>query len=45
MKSNTLADILRVLKNPAARDHIRMDESVRLKALKCVEAMFRYAEK
>ena len=45
MKSNTLEDILRVLKNPTKRDHIIMDEAIRLKALKCVEAMFYYTEK
>ncbi len=43
MKSNTLADILRVLKNPTEKDHVILKETTRLKALKCIEAMFRYA--
>jgi quinolinate synthase len=43
MKSNTLSDILRVLKNPTDRDRVVLDETIRLKALKCIEAMFRYA--
>jgi len=42
MKSNTLKDILRVLKKPEEQDKIVIDESVRLKALKTVEAMFKY---
>lgn len=43
MKSNTLADILRSLKNPSAKDRVVLDEPTRLKALKTIEAMFRYA--
>ena len=43
MKSNTLEDILRVLKNPQPRDYVVINEKTRLKALKCVEAMFQYA--
>jgi len=42
MKSNTLEDILRVLKNPTPRDIVRVDEQTRLKAKKCIEAMFQY---
>jgi len=42
MKSNTLQDILRVLKNPGARDRVVLDEATRKNALKCIEAMFRY---
>ncbi|MBI5023864.1 MAG: quinolinate synthase NadA [Candidatus Omnitrophica bacterium] len=42
MKSNTLEDILRVLKNPAPRDRVVLDETVRPKAAKCIEAMFHY---
>ena len=45
MKSNSLEDILRVLKNPTDRDRVVIDETVRQKALRCVEAMFRYTEK
>jgi len=43
MKSNTLLDILRVLKNPAAKDRVVLDEETRLRALRSVEAMFKYA--
>jgi len=43
MKSNTLADILQVLKHPTSKDRVILDENVRLRALKCIEAMFRYA--
>lgn len=42
MKSNTLEDILRVLKNPTPFDYVRVDEDIRLKAKKCIEAMFQY---
>ena len=42
MKSNSLQDILRVLKNPTDRDRVVLDETIRLKALKCIEAMFKY---
>jgi quinolinate synthase len=44
MKSNTLEDILRVLKNPQPRDFVQISEETRLRALKCIEAMFQYAE-
>ncbi|MBL8014408.1 MAG: quinolinate synthase NadA [Candidatus Omnitrophica bacterium] len=43
MKSNTLENILRVLKNPIARDRVIFSEDVRLRALKSLEAMFHYA--
>jgi quinolinate synthase len=43
MKSNTLEDILRTLKNPLPRDRVILDEPTRLRALKTIEAMFRYA--
>jgi quinolinate synthase len=43
MKSNTLQDILRALKNPLAKDRVILDEPTRLRALKTIEAMFRYA--
>lgn len=45
MKSNTLQDILRVLKNPTDRDRVAINEAVRLKALKTLEAMFHYNQK
>lgn len=45
MKSNTLEDILRVLKNPAKRNIITVKEDVRRRALKCVQAMFTYSKK
>lgn len=45
MKSNTLQDILRSLKNPAPRDRVVFDEDIRLRALKSLEAMFKYAAK
>jgi quinolinate synthase len=44
MKSNTLEDILRVLINPRPEDRVELDESIRLRALKCIEEMFRYTE-
>jgi quinolinate synthase len=43
MKSNTLEDILRALKNPLPKDRVSLDEPTRLRALKTIEAMFRYA--
>lgn len=42
MKSNSLSDILRVLKNPTSRDRVIITEDVRLRALKSIEAMFKY---
>ncbi len=44
MKSNTLESILRVLKAPQERERVRIDEKVRVRALKCLEEMFKYAE-
>ena len=44
MKSNTLEDILRVLKNPNQRDRIKIDEGIRQKALKSIQAMFHYTQ-
>ena len=44
MKSNTLENILRVLKNPVAEDYVQMDEEIRVKAQKSIEMMFKYAE-
>jgi len=42
MKSNTLEDILRVLKDPAPRDRVVLDETVRQRAARTIEAMFDY---
>ena len=44
MKSNTLEDILRVLKDPSPKDRVVFDEDVRLRALKSLEAMFYYTQ-
>ena len=44
MKSNTLEDVLRVLKAPKADERIVIAEDVRVRALKSLEAMFKYAE-
>ena len=43
MKSNTLADILRVLKNPTDKDRVFLDEDIRKRALVSLEAMFNYS--
>ncbi|MCR4338006.1 MAG: quinolinate synthase NadA, partial [Candidatus Omnitrophica bacterium] len=45
MKSNTLEDILRVLKNPTDRDRVILDKDTRERALKCIKAMFLYTSK
>ena len=42
MKSNTLEDILRVLKSPDPEDIIEIDPNVSEKALHCIDAMFSY---
>lgn len=42
MKSNTLENILRVLKNPMPIDYVHIGEETRQKAQKCIEAMFHY---
>jgi quinolinate synthase len=44
MKSNTLQDILRVLKDPLPKDRVLFDEDIRLRALKSLEAMFYYTQ-
>lgn len=44
MKSNTLEDILRVLKDPQPQDRVKIDPQIRERALKTIEAMFRYVE-
>jgi len=43
MKSNTLENILRALKDPLPKDRVTLDEPTRLRALKTIEAMFKYA--
>ena len=42
MKSNTLADILRVLKNPNPIDRIEIDTDTAQKAVNCINEMFAY---
>lgn len=44
MKSNSLEDILRVLVQPNEADKVVIEESIRLRALHCIEEMFRYTE-
>ena len=44
MKSNTLADILRVLVKPGPGDRVEIDPDVRRRAQHCIEEMFRYTE-
>jgi quinolinate synthase len=44
MKSNTLEDILRVLKNPMAEDYIQIEPEIREKALISINRMFEIAE-
>jgi len=45
MKSNTLENILRVLRKPTDADRIYVSEQIREPALKCLQAMFAYTEK
>ncbi len=44
MKSNTLADILRVLKDPLPEDYIHVSPAIRNQALACINAMFTYVD-
>ncbi|HQP10375.1 MAG TPA: quinolinate synthase NadA [Candidatus Omnitrophota bacterium] len=44
MKSNTLEDILRVLKNPRPEDYVRVDPKLIQRAKRCINAMFQYTE-
>jgi len=44
MKSNTLEDILRVMKHPKPADRIEIEETMRQRAINCVNAMFQYTE-
>jgi quinolinate synthase len=40
MKSNTLQDIIRVLSQPGPEDTVTIPQSVRDRALNCIDAMF-----
>ncbi|MCK5580395.1 MAG: quinolinate synthase NadA [Candidatus Omnitrophica bacterium] len=42
MKSNSLENILRVLRNPTDQNRVILDETTRQKAHKCIEMMFKY---
>lgn len=44
MKSNTLADIRRVLSHPEDKDRIIIPDDIRTRARGCIEAMFSYVE-
>ena len=44
MKSNTLEDVLRVLKNPSPEDYVQVDQDVISRAKKCINAMFEYTQ-
>ncbi len=44
MKSNNLEDIRRVLLNPEPEDIIEISDEVREGSLRCIDAMFKYAE-
>jgi quinolinate synthase len=45
MKSNSLEGILRVLLKPRPADEVTLDEGVRLRAQRCIDAMFDYVER
>jgi quinolinate synthase len=45
MKSNTLEGILRVLLKPQPTDEVVIDEDVRQRAQRCIDAMFEYVER
>ena len=45
MKSNSLENILETLRHPEKAKHVVLDESVRVAAKKCIDAMFYYAGK
>jgi quinolinate synthase len=44
MKSNSLGGILRVLRDPQPEDEIHLDPQIMVRARKCIDAMFTYAE-
>ncbi|MCQ2093294.1 MAG: quinolinate synthase NadA [Fibrobacter sp.] len=43
MKSNSLENILETLRHPEKAEHIELEEATRVKAKKCIDAMFHYA--
>lgn len=45
MKSNSLAGVLRVLKDPKSSDEIHLDPVIAAKAKRCIDAMFAYTKK
>lgn len=45
MKSNSLAGVLRVLKEPLPSDEIVLDPEIATRAKRCIDAMFAYAKK
>jgi quinolinate synthase len=45
MKSNSLEGILRVLLKPRPEDEVTLDEGIRVRAQRCIDAMFEYVER
>ena len=43
MKSNSLENILETLRHPEKANRVELDEGTRVKAKKCIDAMFHYA--
>jgi quinolinate synthase len=43
MKSNSLENILETLRHPEQANRVELDEDIRVKAKKCIDAMFHYA--
>ena len=43
MKSNSLENILETLRHPEKANRVELDEDTRVKAKKCIDAMFHYA--
>jgi quinolinate synthase len=43
MKSNSLENILETLRHPEQANRVELDEDTRVKAKKCIDAMFHYA--
>ena len=44
MKSNTLEQIKRVLESPEAEDEVQLNDEVRVRAQRCIDAMFAYTK-
>ena len=40
MKSNSLENILETLRHPEQANRVELDEDIRVKAKKCIDAMF-----